>query len=484
MIQRKQFNPKKFIDREFEQELFEELLAFPDAARILAIRDASGTGKSHLLELFRYRCRVTRPRTPVSLIDLKQLPDQSPMMLIKAAVKDLADLGVPFPRFTAYDNARVSRDFEFIRASAYLQGAGIKGAYQAILNTASNLGAQGEFNAPVEFNIEDLHIVAAHRTKRDIHTGMEAHLMEALELARQALLVLAPFVAQGALAKIGEDTTDHVTRLVGRAWGLLGGGARNDPQAAHALAVYQDEPDDERNRERLAQGLAAYLQQQRQAADELRAAVEELRRRAPDVQVNFTNSGENQGQQVGVNYGSMTQRRQDIHNAAPNQGAQGVFEGPVTFNQQRYGNQYNAARDIVQAGGDITQIGGDQINAQGSQGFINRPSGPVSQHFGDVTHGDSAAFAQAFAQIYAAIDARPPDADVDKEEIAATVKNIEQEARKGDAANEKKLDRWLRSLAVLAADIFDITVAALTGPQAAFAAVARRAAARVKQEQV
>lgn len=128
MLRRKQFDPKKFIDREFEQELFEDLLTLTDAARILAIRDASGMGKSHLLELFRYRCRVSRPRTPVSLIDLKQLPDQSPMMFVKAVVEDLAALGVAFPNFNAYESARVSADFNFIRASIYLQGASFRDA--------------------------------------------------------------------------------------------------------------------------------------------------------------------------------------------------------------------------------------------------------------------------------------------------------------------------------------------------------------------
>jgi hypothetical protein len=134
------FDPKKFIDREFEQELFAELLAFPDAARILAIRDASGTGKSHLLELFRYLCRVTRPRTPFSLIDLKQLPDQSPMMFAKEVVKDLADLGVAFPNFNAYESARVSADFDFIRASVYLHGASFKAAHNVrISGTMTNV---------------------------------------------------------------------------------------------------------------------------------------------------------------------------------------------------------------------------------------------------------------------------------------------------------------------------------------------------------
>jgi hypothetical protein len=164
MILRKQFDPKKFIDREFEQELFEELLAFQDEARILAIQDASGMGKSHLLELFRYRCRTVRPRTPVSLIDLKQLPDQSPMMFVKEVVKDLADLDVPFPNFNAYESARVSADFDFFRASVYLQGASFKEphdrrtsrtmppSHQSIRNDAPNQGGQGNFYGPVAFN--------------------------------------------------------------------------------------------------------------------------------------------------------------------------------------------------------------------------------------------------------------------------------------------------------------------------------------------
>ncbi len=42
----------------------------------------------------------------------------------------------------------------------------------------------------------------------------------------------------------------------------------------------------------------------------------------------------------------------------------------------------------IQAGRDVTQIGGDQINAEGSQGFVNRPTGPVTQTFGDTIHGD------------------------------------------------------------------------------------------------
>jgi hypothetical protein len=252
-----------------------------------------------------------------------------------------------------------------------------------------------------------------------------------------------------------------------------------------------------------------------------------------------TVQGNNTGQNVGVNYGNMSQTQQNIHNNAPNQGAQGTFEGPVTFNQQRQstfnqqgqqvqGNQYNANRDLIQTGGDYVggdkvggdkvggdkvggdKVGGDKIDAQGSQGLINRPSGPVSQQFGDRVGGDKIsgdinvrdvsgsgiaighqaqaqsqqggdAIAQAFAPIYQQITVRQ-DLDAIKTVLSDHVRKIEDEARKGDAANETKLARWLRHLAGIAEDIFDVTVAALTGPQVPIATVARKVAAKAKQE--
>jgi len=97
---KKEFDPHKFIDREFEQELFEELLQLKDQARILAIRDAGGMGKSQLLQKFQYRCRTVKPRIPVSLIALDLLPDNSPLALMQEIEKDLSAL-LEFPTFTA-----------------------------------------------------------------------------------------------------------------------------------------------------------------------------------------------------------------------------------------------------------------------------------------------------------------------------------------------------------------------------------------------
>ncbi len=144
-----------------------------------------------------------------------------------------------------------------------------------------------------------------------------------------------------------------------------------------------------------------------------------------------------------------------------------------------------SGRDTIQAGGNITQVGGDKISGDINVGDVSGTGiaiGHKAQAEVYQGSGDQATFAQAFARVYAAIKERPDDPDVDKDELTNTVKSIEQEAQKGEQANERKLTRWLGNLAAMAEDIFEVTVAALSGPQAAFATVARKVAARVKQE--
>jgi len=57
----------------------------------------------------------------------------------------------------------------------------------------------------------------------------------------------------------------------------------------------------------------------------------------------------------------------NISNSAPNQGAQGTFYGPVTFNQQ----QQIVQGDHIQAGGDVTHIGGDYVARDKISGTID-----------------------------------------------------------------------------------------------------------------
>lgn len=135
---------------------------------------------------------------------------------------------------------------------------------------------------------------------------------------------------------------------------------------------------------------------------------------------------------------------------------------------------------VIQSGRDTIQLGGDQIvtgNISGAGIAIGRHAQAYVVRGG----GDHDAFTRAFARIYAAINARPADPRVDKEEIVETVKKIEQEARQGEQANEQKLTRWLRYLSGMAEDIFAVTAATLTEPQTACATVARKVAERVKE---
>lgn len=85
-----------------------------------------------------------------------------------------------------------------------------------------------------------------------------------------------------------------------------------------------------------------------------------------------------------------------------------------------------------------------------------------------------------FKSVYQAIDARPEDLDVSKDEITSTVENIQKEATQGAQANSKKITRWLSMLGDMAPDILDVTVACLVNPAAGVAEVVRKVAEKAK----
>jgi hypothetical protein len=90
--------------------------------------------------------------------------------------------------------------------------------------------------------------------------------------------------------------------------------------------------------------------------------------------------------------------------------------------------------------------------------------------------------AALFAPVYRRIEARPPDPDVDKQELVETVERIEAEAAKGEDANPQKVERWLRTLGMMAGDIVDVTAACLLSPAAGVATVIRKVAERAQAE--
>ena len=116
-----EFSPEKFIDRDAERELFNDLLKFEDA-RLLTIRDAGGRGKSSLLKQLRYECGYLHdPPKLVSLVLLDQLSDYTPFTLItkiKSELTEFADMVVGldelewrFSKFDRLNEALRTKDF-------------------------------------------------------------------------------------------------------------------------------------------------------------------------------------------------------------------------------------------------------------------------------------------------------------------------------------------------------------------------------------
>lgn len=117
---------------------------------------------------------------------------------------------------------------------------------------------------------------------------------------------------------------------------------------------------------------------------------------------------------------------------------------PVTHKEDPMAKNQNAGITIkgksVNIGGDV--IAGNKI---------------TTQNFG---------LTDEFEKIRKLIKNRPNDSSVDKKEINLAVDNIENEVKKGDKANLAKVERWLKFLAAMADDIFQVTAATLTNPVA------------------
>lgn len=166
----------------------------------------------------------------------------------------------------------------------------------------------------------------------------------------------------------------------------------------------------------------------------------------------------------------------------------GQFAGATITTQQSGGINLGIGAQIGQMGDIIAgdKIGGDKVagdkitagDITGSSGIAIGPGARAT-----VTTGLSGSeTARLFQTIYAQIQARPADPSVEKDEIQGKVQQIEQEAKAGTQANEGKLGRWLRELAGMAPDIFDVTVACLTNPVAGVAEVVKKVAAKAKAD--
>lgn len=128
------------------------------------------------------------------------------------------------------------------------------------------------------------------------------------------------------------------------------------------------------------------------------------------------------------------------------------------------------------------QIGGDQNVIQGSisGGVVVQGRGAnvaVQQSSGI----NEEQLSLVFEKMYQAIQSRPDDPNIDKEELSETVQRIEQEVKKGDQANDSKLKRWMESLNKMAPDIVDVILASLGGPVSGLTAVLKKVAEHAHQ---
>lgn len=88
-----------------------------------------------------------------------------------------------------------------------------------------------------------------------------------------------------------------------------------------------------------------------------------------------------------------------------------------------------------------------------------------------------------FAPVYEQIQDRPVDPDVDKEELSETVQKVVAESARGEEANPNRVERWLKNLALMAPDIFDVVSATLLNPAAGVAAVIRKVVEKAQEQQ-
>lgn len=132
-----------------------------------------------------------------------------------------------------------------------------------------------------------------------------------------------------------------------------------------------------------------------------------------------------------------------------------------------------------------TNIGGDQniMSGKVSSGGISFQGGRgnvVSIH--QFSGPDAKELTALFEKLYQHIESRPPDPNVEKEEIVETVQKIEAEASKGEEANQTKLGRWMESLNQIAPDIIDVALASLGGPVSGVTAVLKKIADHAHQQ--
>ncbi len=134
--------------------------------------------------------------------------------------------------------------------------------------------------------------------------------------------------------------------------------------------------------------------------------------------------------------------------------------------------------------GDAPQIGGQrQYGDTYKVGDIKDSSGVAigRDNKVTVTHGASAEeIAKAFAILSQAVQAKPESPEKGMAQTA--VQGLEEEAMKGEEADESKVQKWISFLGEMAPDIWEVAVDTFTNPIKGVSTVFKKVAERAKAE--
>lgn len=99
--------PENLVDRSIELDEFASILRFQGDARLLAICDAEGTGKTELLRILEYNCKYRfHPRVHVSRVVLDDEEITDAFSFVRRVREQLRKS--PFPHFDYFDSARLN----------------------------------------------------------------------------------------------------------------------------------------------------------------------------------------------------------------------------------------------------------------------------------------------------------------------------------------------------------------------------------------
>jgi hypothetical protein len=95
---------------------------------------------------------------------------------------------------------------------------------------------------------------------------------------------------------------------------------------------------------------------------------------------------------------------------------------------------------------------------------------------------DPEAVARAFQVFYAAVEARPDTPALDRAELKADLKDVEQEVAKGEDADEGFIARRLRNIRHMAPDILEVVLTTMLNPISGLGKVVERVAEKMRAE--